>query len=565
MPVLADPWLRIWAAPLLRAVLLIFTVVVGFVIYSALEQSDNPGGIDWTAGDLVTVTAVLAVTGFLASLRPSRPAIAVAQPLVEASVAGLLLATVAFDLAVLYAGFLFVATFVSGQRSGLTGALVATAVGALPWCVRVFASTDPASWDSVVRQGQQSVPVLGALVTVSLLSTWIRRLRLEREVSDDGAYASAFRLLSELQHVSRNLSLGLDPATLAGALVDDIRREAPDSRTAVAVRGPEGRFSPLVGALEEDDHTVAAQAWLSGEVATRGRDGTVRRAVPVTMGERVVAVATLAGHRLDGARAQRVDAIVSAAGPRLAAALLFDEVRRLATNDERLRLAREIHDGIAQELASIGYVLDDLGDRVPSEVADDLRMLREHVRRVTGDLRLSIFDLRAGVDETITLGAAVAEHAQRVAAASRVVAHTTIDEQGDRLSPGSEIELLRISQEALTNVRKHARASTVWIECVVDAPHALLRISDDGVGLQPARPGAMGLRGMRERARRIGGVLDVRSREGGGTVVEVVVGERMAVASPAAPRVPGATASEDADAPEDMTQVPEVTREQSIA
>ncbi len=552
MPVLADPWLRIWAAPLLRAVLLVFTAVVGFVIYSALEQSGSTGDIDWTALDLVTVTAVLAVTGVLASLRPPRAAIAVAQPIVEATVVGVLIATVAYDLAVMYAGFLFVATFVSGQRSGLTGGLVAAAAGALPWGARVFAAADPASWDSVVAQGRESVPVLGALATVSLLSAWIRRLRLEREVNDDSAYASAFRLLSELQHVSRNLSLGLDPATLAAALVEDVAREAPGVATAVAVRGPEGRFAPLVGSLDDAGHSVASQAWLSGTAVTGSGDGAWRRGVPVAMGERVVAVAAMSGTRPDGERVGRVDEIVTGAAPRLAAALLFDEVRRLATNDERLRLAREIHDGIAQELASIGYVLDDLGGRVPAEAADDLRMLREHVRRVTGDLRLSIFDLRAGVDEAMTLGAAVAEQAQRVAAAGRVVAHTTIDEQGDRLSPGVEIELLRIAQEAMTNVRKHARASTVWIECTVDAPEALLRISDDGIGLQSVRPGAMGLQGMHERARRIGGQLDVRAREGGGTVVEVVLGR------PAVPAAPLGSA-------DDTGRVPGVARRESIA
>jgi signal transduction histidine kinase len=552
MPVLGDPWLRIWAAPLLRAVLLVFTVVVGFVIHSAIEQSATVGDIDWTALDLVTVTAVLTATGALASLRPTRPVVAVAQPIVEAAVVGVLLVTIAYDLAVLYAGFLFVATFVAGQRAGLNGALVATAVGGLPWCTRVLAAADPGSWDSIVDQGRESLPVLGALATVSLLSAWIRRLRLEREVSDDSAYVSAFRLLSELQHVSRNLSLGLDPATLAAALVEDVAQQAPGVRTAVALRGPEGRFSPLVGVLDDTDHSVASQAWLSGTAVTRNGEGEWRRAVPVSMGDRVVAVTTMSGTRPDGDQVARVDGTVAGAAPRLAAALLFDEVRRLATNDERLRLAREIHDGIAQELASIGYVLDDLGDRVPADAADDLRMLREHVRRVTGDLRLSIFDLRAGVDEAMTLGAAVAEHAQRVAAAGRVVAHTRIDEQGDRLSPGVEIELLRIAQEAMTNVRKHARASTVWIECTVDAPDALLRISDDGIGLQPPRPGSMGLRGMRERARRIGGVLGVRDREGGGTVVEVVLGH------PAVPESPAATST-------DTRPVPGVTREESIA
>ena len=65
----------------------------------------------------------------------------------------------------------------------------------------------------------------------------------------------------------------------------------------------------------------------------------------------------------------------------------------------------------------------------------------------------------------------------------------------------------------------------MWVECTVDAPRAWVRIADDGVGLQPAGPQSMGMRGMRERARRIGGDLPVSDRPGGGTVVEVSIGD----------------------------------------
>ena len=77
----------------------------------------------------------------------------------------------------------------------------------------------------------------------------------------------------------------------------------------------------------------------------------------------------------------------------------------------------------------------------------------------------------------------------------------------------------------MTNVRRHAHASNMWVECTVDAPRAWLRVADDGVGLQPARPQSMGIRGMRERARRIGGELRVGERPGGGTEVEVSIGD----------------------------------------
>ncbi len=77
----------------------------------------------------------------------------------------------------------------------------------------------------------------------------------------------------------------------------------------------------------------------------------------------------------------------------------------------------------------------------------------------------------------------------------------------------------------MTNVRKHARAAHLWLSCSVDGTRARIRVEDDGVGLQPATPASMGLRGMRERAERVGAALEIGPRTGGGTVVEVRLGE----------------------------------------
>ncbi len=83
---------------------------------------------------------------------------------------------------------------------------------------------------------------------------------------------------------------------------------------------------------------------------------------------------------------------------RLATALAFDEVRDLVTDDERQRLAREIHDGVAQEVASLGYVVDELAAMTNDpDVATGLKQLRGELSRVVTDLRLSIFDLRTEV------------------------------------------------------------------------------------------------------------------------------------------------------------------------
>ena len=94
-------------------------------------------------------------------------------------------------------------------------------------------------------------------------------------------------------------------------------------------------------------------------------------------------------------------ALTGPAALRLEAALLFDEVRSLATNEERQRLAREIHDGVAQELVMVGYGIDNAlatSAEDAEETAEELRTLRGEVTRVITELRLSLFELRSEVD-----------------------------------------------------------------------------------------------------------------------------------------------------------------------
>jgi signal transduction histidine kinase len=86
-----------------------------------------------------------------------------------------------------------------------------------------------------------------------------------------------------------------------------------------------------------------------------------------------------------------------------------------------------------------------------------------------------------------------------------------------------EAELLRIAQEAVTNARRHAGARNLWVSCTINPPAAQLSIVDDGRGMGRPRPDSFGMEVMRERAERIGGVLQVAPREGGGTVVTATV------------------------------------------
>lgn len=448
------------------------------------------------------------------------------QALAETTVLGFVIGS-REDIGGAFIPLVLVAVFSAGQRGGIQVGAGAGVVGGLSWSLSVLSTDLP----SQVAAGlQQPLLWTGLLMATGAIGGWVRRLTLENQTYSDNAYEDAFRLLTELQEVARDLSLGLDPTTLATSLVDQVGDLVPGSVRTLSVRsGEEGRLTALVGSggggapLPDGP---GESAWASGRhVSHQLADGQQHDGFPVRMGDQVIAVLDVRGSALPAETVTDIECVVSDVGPKLAAALVFDDVRQLATVDERLRLAREIHDGVAQELASVGYMLDDLSSRVPDDAATELQDLRGHVRRVVGELRLSIFDLRAGVNDSIGLGTALSEHVQRIGQQSDLVVHTVLDEQGERLPAGVEVELLRIAQEAVTNVRKHAQASNLWVECTVDPPRAWVRIADDGIGLQPARPQSMGMRGMRERARRIGGDLAVSDRAGGGTVVEVSIGE----------------------------------------
>jgi signal transduction histidine kinase len=228
---------------------------------------------------------------------------------------------------------------------------------------------------------------------------------------------------------------------------------------------------------------------------------------------------------LDDTSIRHCRAVIEQSGPRLASAMLFDDVRRLATTDERMRLAREIHDGIAQDLASVGYALDDIRRDSDPEVAKQVVTVREQLQAMVADLRMSIFDLRTGINDTVGLGTALSEHAQRTGGQAGLVVHASIDESPKRLPITVEVELLRIVQEAITNVRRHANASNLWLTVTVEPPRAHVTVTDDGGGLKPGRPDSFGITGMRERARRIGAQLTVGAGPDGiGTAVQVALG-----------------------------------------
>ncbi len=199
-----------------------------------------------------------------------------------------------------------------------------------------------------------------------------------------------------------------------------------------------------------------------------------------------------------------------------------------ATMQERERMSRELHDGLAQVVAYLLVRIDIVAGLVESdrrtEALGELERLRAAADDLYVDVRESISSLRARITERGlrgTLEGYLAEFEERHAIRVELQA----DARLDKLTPAAAYQVFRIVQEALANVRKHAQAHQVWISTTTSAPDRLvLTITDDGQGFDPATTGGaeqerFGLTAMRERAASLGGALSVESTVGGGTRV----------------------------------------------
>lgn len=203
-----------------------------------------------------------------------------------------------------------------------------------------------------------------------------------------------------------------------------------------------------------------------------------------------------------------------------------------AVIEERERLGRELHDGLAQLVAYMLVRLDTVADRLdaghPDEASAELTRLRAAADDLYADVRESITALRTRVSERglpVTLRDYLAEFEERHA----IAVELRDAELTAALAPLASYQLLRIVQESLTNVRKHADATHAWVACRSSEPDWLeLTIGDDGRGFDPATAGLpdtnrFGLSTMRERAEGLGGAVRVVSQPDAGTLVIVTV------------------------------------------
>lgn len=207
---------------------------------------------------------------------------------------------------------------------------------------------------------------------------------------------------------------------------------------------------------------------------------------------------------------------------------------------ERQRIAMELHDAVGGMLSALKFDISRLSrniskalpapsaprDALERSVADCLSLVQETISTV----RQISEDLHPSALPHLGLPIAIRNHLEQFATRYGTLTHYTSDSAEELdLGPDAIAHVYRIFQESLTNVAKHSHATAVWVTLRRDGGEIELSVRDDGIGVQDGglRPGAFGLLGMRERARRLGGALTVDSASGGGTVLTVRLPSRV--------------------------------------
>jgi signal transduction histidine kinase len=253
--------------------------------------------------------------------------------------------------------------------------------------------------------------------------------------------------------------------------------------------------------------------------------------VPITDGEDVLGIIFLANKQRPGGFTERDEELLTLFAAHAAIALcnarLYERSRELTVMEERNRLARELHDAVAQKLFSLRLTAQAaaaLAARDPDRMRAELAQVERLAADALGELRSVIFELRPADLTDDGLAASLRKHVEVL---DRVF-DARLEFQGGldiALSDDRELVLFRIAQEAIHNALRHARAGDISVRLCRAGADVSLTVADDGAGFDAVevyRDG-LGLTSMRDRAEAVGGTLTVESAPGAGTVVRVEV------------------------------------------
>jgi signal transduction histidine kinase len=431
------------------------------------------------------------------------------------------------------------AAYAWGYREGLAAAAVTLATIALADALSGLS-------EDTLRMGLLAcvVVLLAALVGGFTRQLWMEAERRQQETLDQVTRMSiANDLLHALHDVVQTLPSSLDLSDVVTSAQETLRGLVestvmvvlvPDDTSGSwlveldeGVRLPESLSeadlpTTLVEALGRpgvvlvDDAEPGAGAGCSPE--SRSVIATALRAH-----DRVVGLVSVE-HREAGAYSEEDASLIDGLGSSLALAVdnarWFSRLRTLGAEAERARIARDLHDRVAQSLAYIGFELDRLAT---AHDDPELRALQGVVRGVVIELRETLFQLRANVSESQDLVDVARDYITRWSDRTGVETEFSPQTGGRRVPVQIEQELWRILQESLTNVERHADASHAWVSWRIRDGRAQLEVRDDGRGMT-ANGGAReryGLVGIRERADAVGAQVTLMSEPTNGTTVLV--------------------------------------------
>jgi signal transduction histidine kinase len=547
-----------------------------------LLASGRPTRHELVAGPVLVVVAALATVGPVRlNGRRGAPPPPIVSLLATVADAGIMVALVLWTggWASPYLLTLGAAMLVSGLGGGLRAASLSAAVAAGGLAIGTALHAGPAVSGATVAQRVVSLALVGA---VGVYGRWVvRRGAAEdaAELARQQSAAEANALLLELHAMAANQPAWLSLRAALQSTVTQLRNALDPDVVVVLLRepspeghggGPGGRGDVVLGtgwqvavaegallaeAVEEDSLPGALRRALRARGSTHvrvlgrgegvGGDSGEGFYVPMrARGELVglIGVERRAGRPAwDPATRRDVERLAEHAGLAIDNARWFRRLRSLGAQEERARIARELHDRFGQSLAAVGLRLDrlateaglagELGSPAPGgglapgpagrELPMELHRLAGEVRSLTRQLREKLSDLRAEPSERAGVHAMLATFLRRLALRSGLGTQLTGEEAG-RLPPTVEREIWRIAQEAIVNAERHAGATTIAVHWEVADGRARLEVADDGCGLPasaPLRADAYGLLGMRERADAIGASLGIKSRPGRGTLV----------------------------------------------
>lgn len=207
--------------------------------------------------------------------------------------------------------------------------------------------------------------------------------------------------------------------------------------------------------------------------------------------------------------------------------LLYEQAQELASLQERQRLARELHDSVSQALYGISlgaHTARKALENDPEQVKASIEYVNTLAEAGLAEMRALIFELRPEFLETEGLVVALLKQVDVLRARYKLTVEVELDEE-PALSLDKKYALYRVAQEALHNVVRHARATTVTIRLVERENEITLEVRDNGRGFDPtsAFPGHLGLRSMRERIAKVSGTLALESSLGNGTSIRARV------------------------------------------